>query len=125
VLSEVRRRETLYRGTRPEPDLSGRVVILTDDGLATGYTMLAAVQAARKRSPKEIVVAVPVSPRGTAREVGRGADRLVALHLSDAVFFAVAAFYYHFHDVPDTEVKQYLDLAAAEYAQEHAERKRA
>lgn len=125
VLAEVRRRETLYRGLRPEPDLTGKVVILTDDGLATGYTMLAAVQAARKSSPKEIVVAVPVSPRGTAREVSRVADKLVALHLSDALFFAVAAFYYNFHDVPDAEVKQYLDLAAAEYAQRHPEERAA
>jgi len=125
VLAEIRRRETLYRGLRPEPDLTNRVALLTDDGLATGYTMLAAIQAARKRSPKEIVVAVPVSPRGTAREVGRTADKLVVLHLSDAMFFAVAAFYHNFHDVPDAEVKQYLDRAAAEYAQQHPERESA
>ena len=125
VVAEVRRRETLYRGLRPEPELAGRVVILTDDGLATGYTMLAAVQATRQRSRKEIVVAVPVSPRSTAREVARVADKLVMLHLSDAVFFAVAAFYYNFHDMTDAEVKQYLDLAASEYAQSHPERKSA
>jgi putative phosphoribosyl transferase len=125
VLAEVRRRENLYRGARPEPDLEGRVVILTDDGLATGYTMLAAVQATRNRSPREIVVAVPVSPRGTAREVARVADKLMVLHLSDALFFAVAAFYYNFHDMADAEVKQYLDLAASEYAQAHPERQSA
>ena len=125
VVAEVRRRETLYRGLRPEPELAGRVVILTDDGLATGYTMLAAVQATRQRSPKEIVVAVPVSPRSTAREVARVADKLVMLHLSDAVFFAVAAFYYNFHDMTDAEVKQHLDLAASEYAERHPERKSA
>ena len=68
---------------------------------------------------------VPVSPRGTAREVSRVADRLLVLHLSDAVFFAVGAFYYSFHDMPDAEAKQYLDQAAAEYAETHPERKSA
>jgi len=125
ILAEVRRREMLYRGTRPEPELTDRVVILTDDGLATGYTMIAAVQAVRKRSPREIVVAVPVSPRGTAREVGRVADRLLVGHLSDAVFFAVGAFYYSFHDMPDAEAKQDLEQAAAEYAEAHPERRSA
>jgi putative phosphoribosyl transferase len=125
VLAEVRRREMLYRQTRPEPDLTGRVVILTDDGLATGYTMIAAVHAIRKRSPREVVVAVPISPRGTAREVARVADRLLVLHLSDAVFFAVGGFYDNFHDLPDAEAKQYLDQAATEYREGHPDRKSA
>jgi len=109
VLSEVRRRQAVYRGDRPEPELEGRVVIITDDGLATGYTMIAACVAVRKRSPGSIVVAVPVSPRTSAAAVHKVADRLVALHLSDRRGYAVASFYDEFPDMGDDEVTEYLN----------------
>jgi len=108
VLREVRRREAAYRGGRPEPALDGRVVILTDDGLATGYTMLAACVAVRKRNPASVVVAVPVSPRTSAAEVQKVADRLIVIHLSDRLAFAVASFYEEFPDMTDSEVIEYL-----------------
>jgi len=108
VLKEVRRREAAYRGRRPPPELAGKVVILTDDGLATGYTMLAAVKAVRKQEPASIVVAVPVSPRDTAREVARAADEMVVLHISDQYPFAIALFYQQFPDMTDEEVIRYL-----------------
>jgi putative phosphoribosyl transferase len=108
VLREIQRRQTAYRGDRPEPRLGGRVVILTDDGLATGYTMIAACVAVRKKNPASIVVAVPVSPRASAAEVQKVADQLVVIHLSDRLAFAVASFYEEFPDMPDSEVIEYL-----------------
>ena len=108
VLREIKRREALYRGNQPQPELAGKVVILTDDGLATGYTMLAAVKAVRKQEPASIVVAVPVSPRDTAREVAHEADEMVVLYISDQYPFAVAMFYHDFADMTDEEVIGYL-----------------
>jgi putative phosphoribosyl transferase len=109
VLREIQRRQTAYRGDRPAPRLGGRVVILTDDGLATGYTMIAACVAVRKKTPASIVVAVPVSPRASAAEVQKVADQLVVIHLSDRLAFAVASFYEEFPDMPDSEVIEYLN----------------
>ncbi|MFB3881615.1 MAG: phosphoribosyltransferase [Armatimonadota bacterium] len=108
VLAEVRRRQSAFRGDRPPPDVTGRTVILTDDGLATGYTMIAAVRAIRKQSPSSIIVAVPVSPRDSADEVARDADQVIALHISDEYPFAVASFYERFPDLTDEEVRRYL-----------------
>ena len=121
VLVEVRRRETRYRNGRPEPEVAGRTVIIADDGLASGYTMLAAVRALRQQNPREVVVAVPVSPRHTALEVRRAADRLVVVYISDAVPFAVGMFYDSFHEVPDEEVVVLLERAAQEDAEERRE----
>lgn len=125
VVAEVQRREWIYRGARPPPQLEGRTVILTDDGLATGYTMIAGALATRKQRPKELVVAVPVSPRGTAAEMRRVADAVVIVHVSDAMPFAVAMFYHSFTDMADTEVKYWLDRAAAERPETGGEREAA
>ncbi len=125
VMLEVQRRTQVYRDDRPPPEIAGRVVILTDDGLATGYTMLAAALAVRKQGPKELVVGVPVSPRGTAAEVQKVVDKLVVLHVSDAMPFAVAGFYQAFTDMSDDEVKYYLELAASERGESWQERKSA
>jgi len=114
VLAEVQRREAIYRGDRPAPEVAGKTVILTDDGLATGYTMLAAVRALRRQQPKEVVAAVPVGPRSTVHRVRQEADKLVIVHVSDSVPFAVAMFYFSFSDMSDEEVKSYLDRAARE-----------
>jgi putative phosphoribosyl transferase len=114
VLAEVRRREATFRGSRPPPIVEQRAAILIDDGLATGYTMIAAVRAIRKRSPSSIVVAVPVSPRDSANEVARDADEVVVLHTSDEYPFAVASFYQHFPDLTDAEVRSYLGLSNAD-----------
>jgi putative phosphoribosyl transferase len=112
VLQEVRRRTQVYRGNRPAPELAGRVVILVDDGLATGYTMIAAARGVRNQSPESVVVAVPVTPRMTLPAVEEVADRVLALHVSDAIMFAVASFYESFPDMSDAEVKQYLERAS-------------
>ncbi|MDI6873774.1 phosphoribosyltransferase [Candidatus Solincola sp.] len=108
VLVEVRRRLKVYRGDRPFPDLKGKNVILTDDGLATGYTMIAAVEMVRKMEPASVNVAVPVSPENTARRIRPLVDYFHCLHVSDRYPFAVADFYLDFHDLTDEEVLRYL-----------------
>ena len=76
---ELERRERVYRGERPPPDLAGRTVILVDDGLATGATMLAAVRAVRLDDPARVIVAVPVADPDVCRSLGAEADDVVCL----------------------------------------------
>lgn len=108
VRAEVERRARAYRGDRPFPDLGGRPVIVVDDGLATGYTMIAALQSARRRGAQELVCAVPVSPRDSLAAVRPWADRVVCLVTSDVYPFAVASFYREFPDMSDEEVRELL-----------------
>lgn len=110
---EVERRERDYRGTRPAPEVDGRVVILVDDGLATGATMLAAVAALREKAPAKIVVAVPVCPPETRREVERVADETVALFTPDW-FRGVGQFYDDFAQISDEEVRLLLARGTAQ-----------
>ena len=108
---ELERRERDYRGDQPAPEISGRVVILIDDGLATGATMLAAIAALRKKAPSKIVVAVPVCPPETLQEVERVADETVALFAPDW-FRGVGQFYEDFAQISDEEVRLFLARAA-------------
>jgi putative phosphoribosyl transferase len=108
---ELERRERDYRGDRPPPDVGGRIVILIDDGLATGATMLAAISAMRRKAPAKIVVAVPVCPPETLQEVGRVADETVALFAPDW-FRGVGQFYEDFAQISDEEVRVLLARAA-------------
>jgi putative phosphoribosyl transferase len=121
VLVEVRRREARYRGEWPAPVVTGKTVILTDDGLATGYTMLAAIRGLRRHQPREIIVAVPVSPRSTAQAVRQEADKFVVVHVSEAIPFAVAMFYHDFSDMSDEAVRALLERAAEEHRAEQRE----
>lgn len=100
---EIVRRQVLYRGGKSLPDLSGRTILLVDDGIATGATFLASVQALRSLSVKRLVAAIPVGPPETLREVGRLVDELVWL-LAPEPFFAVGSHYEHFTQVEDEEV---------------------
>jgi predicted phosphoribosyltransferase len=109
---EVERRERDYRGDRPPPEVGGRVVILVDDGLATGATMLAAIAALREKAPAKIIVAVPVCPPETRREIERVADETVALFTPDW-FRGVGQFYGDFAQISDDEVRVLLARAAA------------
>jgi predicted phosphoribosyltransferase len=108
---EVDRRERDYRQDRPAPELSGRVLILVDDGLATGATMLAAIAALRQKSPKKIVVAVPVCPPETLTEVKRAADETVILFAPDW-FRGVGQFYENFAQLSDEAVRLLLARTA-------------
>jgi putative phosphoribosyl transferase len=112
---ELERREKAYRDDRPMPDLGGRIVILVDDGLATGTTMRAAVAALRSYRPGRIVVAVRTAPSGTCEEFESEVDEVVCA-TTPPVFVAVGAFYEDFSQVPDREVRSLLAQAAARLA---------
>jgi len=109
--AELDRREREYRDKRPEPELKGQTVILVDDGLATGSTMLAAVQAVRQRHPRHIVVAVPV---GSREAVARLHQERVECHflVTPEMLFSVGAWYHDFTPPTDDEVKKLLGHAA-------------
>lgn len=113
VLREVRRRVKEYRGDRPLPDLKDRIVIVVDDGLATGYTMIAAVRAIRKQSPKKVVVAVPCSPASSVERLKHEADEVACLVEQPYGPFAVASYYERFPDLTDEEVIQLMDESKA------------
>jgi len=105
IVEERRRR---FRGDRPPPDLEGKTVILVDDGLASGYTMLAAIISAKKRKPGRVIVAVPTAPSSSVRLVAPHVDEVVCLNIRDEAFFAVADAYVRWHDLGDEEVMQCL-----------------
>jgi len=109
---EVERRERDYRDGRPAPELERRIVILVDDGLATGATMLAAIAALRQKDPAKIVVAVPVCPPETLREIERAADETVVLFAPDW-FRGVGQFYEDFEQLGDETVRDLLARAVA------------
>lgn len=106
-MREIERREPLYRAGRPTIPLRGRVVILVDDGLATGSTMLAAVQAVRRQEPARIVVAVPVGAADTCEMLAAEVDELVCLS-TPSPFYAVGMWYEDFSQTSDNEVRSLL-----------------
>jgi predicted phosphoribosyltransferase len=103
-LEEAARRDRIYRADRPFPPLTGYSVILIDDGLASGYTMFAAVEFAKKSRPREVVVASPVASGAAVELLQPRVDRVVVLHVSHRWNFAVASFYQDFAQLTDEEV---------------------
>lgn len=103
VLDEVQRRVKVYR-PGPPLELRGKTVIITDDGLASGYTMIAAVRAVKKQSPKKVIVAVPCSPRSSVERLEDEADEVISLAIQEYGSFAVASYYERFPDLSDGEV---------------------
>lgn len=108
TIYEIKRRMREFRGDAPPPRIKGRIVIIVDDGLASGYTMVAAVKSVRKEEPEKIVVAVPVSPRRSLKIVEKFADEVLCLIVSDAYMFAVADYYENWYDLTDEDVKNYI-----------------
>jgi predicted phosphoribosyltransferase len=106
-LHELSRRQRLYRGDHPPPDVGGRTVILVDDGLATGATMRAAVQALRQQQPARIVVAVPTASPDTCEALKAAADDVVCA-MTPEPFFAVGHWYDDFTQTTDDEVARSL-----------------
>jgi predicted phosphoribosyltransferase len=104
---EVVRREASYRGGRPPVDVGGRVVVLVDDGLATGSTMRAAVGTLRQRAPARIVVGVPTASASAVETLAREADEVVCL-VTPEPFYAVGMSYDDFDEVTDDEVRALL-----------------
>jgi predicted phosphoribosyltransferase len=102
-LAEIDRRRKLYLGDRPHPELGGNVVIVVDDGIATGATTRAALRAVRARGPKKLVLAVPVAPTDTLHALKGEADDIVCLEDYEE-FGAIGLFYGDFTQVSDAEV---------------------
>jgi putative phosphoribosyl transferase len=112
---ELERRERLYRDDRAFPAIEDRVVILVDDGLATGSTMRAAVAALRKKNPCQIVLAVPVGAPETCTAMAKLVDQVICLETPDP-FYAVGLWYEDFGQTDDAEVHQLLERAAVHAA---------
>lgn len=107
-LAELQRREAAYRGNRPPPRLAGRTVILVDDGLATGSTMRAAVEAVRRHEPHQIIVAVPVASPATCDEFATVVDHVVCVR-APSDLYAVGVWYEDFTQTTDREVATLLE----------------
>lgn len=105
--AELKRREQRFRGDRPGPEIDGATVVLVDDGVATGSTMQAALDAVRAAGAKRIVIAVPLAPADTVRRLQDAADDVVCL-TTPSPFFAVGQGYREFPQVQDDEVAEML-----------------
>jgi putative phosphoribosyl transferase len=113
--SELERREKLYRGDCPAPDAHGKIVILVDDGIATGASMRSAVEAIKQQQPAKLIVAAPVAARSTCDEFNREADHETCVCLeTPEPFFAVGLWYEDFAQTTDDEVRELLARAARE-----------
>jgi putative phosphoribosyl transferase len=107
---EIARRERLYRGDKPAPQISGRTVILIDDGLATGASMNAAIGTLRKQNPAKIVVGVPISAPEVCDEFHSGVDEIVCA-ITPEPFYSVGTWYQDFSPTTDEEVHELLEQA--------------
>jgi putative phosphoribosyl transferase len=107
-LAELQQRELKYRGARPSPELRNRIVILVDDGLATGSTMRAAAQAVRQHGPAKLIIAVPVAAESSCAELETEADEIICASTPEP-FFGVGQFYEDFSQTTDEEVRRCLE----------------
>lgn len=115
-LAEIARRQRLFRGVRPKAPVAGRSVIVTDDGIATGATMIAALQVVKAEGARDIIVAVPVASPDRLAEVRRWCDEVVCL-LAPKRFWAIGQFYGDFTQVEDEQVVTLLrEFASAPQA---------
>ena len=108
--AEIKRRLTLYRGKRPLPGIEGKLVIIVDDGVATGYTLLAALRSVREQKPAELALAIPVGPPETIAHLKNEVEALVYLE-APVDFAAVGQFYRNFAQVEDDAVIEMLNKA--------------
>jgi predicted phosphoribosyltransferase len=107
-LEELERRELLYRGDKPMPNLRGKDVVLVDDGLATGATMRAAIEAVRSRQPSKIIVAIPTGSAETVSSIRKIVDDVICL-TTPAFFYAVGQSYGNFSQTTDEEVRRLME----------------
>lgn len=111
--AELERRERAYRGSRPAPQVRGRVAILVDDGVATGSTIRAAIAALRRREPARIVVAIPVAPPDVCEALRQEADEVICL-LTPEPFAAISIWYDRFPQLSDDDVRALLHRGGGE-----------
>ena len=107
---EIERRYKAYKGKYQLQNLKNKIVILTDDGIATGFTPRAAINYIKSQNPKKLILAVPVAPLDFAREIKKEVDEFACLH-STSQFFSISQFYDSFPQLEDEEVKNYLKTA--------------
>ncbi|MCJ7763981.1 MAG: phosphoribosyl transferase [Dehalococcoidales bacterium] len=103
VRNDIQQRSLLYRGSRPISIVSGKTVIVIDDGLASGYTMLAALESVRRRQPKQVIAAVPAASATAVKQVEKIADRVVTVVTAFAPKFYVSDFYRYWDVLSDKE----------------------
>jgi putative phosphoribosyl transferase len=115
---ELRRREQAYRQESGAPDVRDRFVILVDDGIATGSTMLAAIQAVKTGGAAHVLVATPVAPRSTVAKLRKAADQVMVLSTPEP-FHGVGQWYHDFEQTTDDEVREFLRIANQRHV-EHA-----
>lgn len=106
-IAEIARRKKLFRAARPQATIADRSVIVTDDGIATGSTMIAALQSVKTQKPRELIVAVPVASPDRLAEIRKWCDDVVCLH-APVEFWAIGQFYEDFAQVEDDEVVEML-----------------
>jgi putative phosphoribosyl transferase len=104
---ELERRDRAYRGDRPPPDVRGRMIILIDDGIATGSTLRAAIATLKQQQPQSIIVAVPVAPLSTYNELKAEVDKVVSLVTPES-FYSISVWYDDFTQTTDEEVRTLL-----------------
>jgi len=107
IRESLKERYKKFMGDRKPVDMEDKIVIIVDDGIATGNTLLAAIRMMRQKHPKKIVVAVPVAPREAAEKIKKHVDDFICLHIADD-FYGVGQFYLDFSEVSDEEVIQLL-----------------
>ncbi len=99
IRKELEERNNVFREGRPSPDLSNKTAILVDDGLASGYTMMASINAVRNGGAKEIVIAIPTAPMSSIEKIESLVDEVYCANIRDKIFFAVADAYAHWYDL--------------------------
>jgi len=115
IRADIKQRSLLYRGDRPPVRVNGRTVIIIDDGLASGFTMMAAVESARHRQPREVIVAVPVASAVAVKHLEKVADKVVTCYTSFMPKFYVSDFYRYWYDLSDEDVVRYLNQWRTRY----------
>jgi len=115
---EIERRYKAYKGSYSLPNLKDKIIILVDDGIATGFTTKAAIEFVRKQKPKKIILAVPVGPKDTILEMRKIVDDVVCPNASDN-FFSISQFYEDFPQMEDIEIKKYLNTLTPQKFREY------